>query len=261
MRCQFLLVLTSTLLMSCSSEIDSNDSDVSEHSVIPEKTSDIKKLKEPVYEIITNRNLEERLIAYGLENKETIVLIKTDKGDIKVRLYEDTPLHRASFILMAKNDCFNNTVFTRVVREFMAQAGGTYEEEMVDKRNAIGRYTIPAEIKGHHFHKQGVLGAARSYNNNPEKRSSPFAFYFVDGSLYNDLTLDKYEELNGYKFPKAHRDYYLKHKGAAHIDGEHTIFGEVIEGMEVIARLTNVKTGSQDWPVTDIFITEVIVIE
>ena len=261
MRYQFLLVLTSTLLISCSSEIDSNDNDISKNRVILEKTPDIKIIKEPVYEIITNRNLEERLIAYGLENTETIVLIKTDKGDIKVRLYEDTPLHRSSFILMAKNGCFNNTVFTRVVREFMAQAGGTYEEEMVDKRNAIGRYTIPAEIKSHYYHKQGVLGAARSYNNNPEKRSSPFAFYFIEGSLFNDLTLDKYEELNGYKYPIAHRDYYLKHKGAAHIDGEHTIFGEIINGMEAVPLLTNVKTGSQDWPVTDIYITEVIVIK
>ncbi len=258
MRRQFILILTSALLISCSSETNSND--ISENRVIPEKTPDIEKIKEPVLEIITNRNLEEKLIEYGIENTETIVLIKTEKGDIKVRLYEDTPLHRASFILMAKNNCFNNTVFTRVVREFMAQAGGTYEEEMVDKRNAIGRYTIPAEIKSHHFHKQGVLGAARSYNNNPEKRSNPFAFYFVEGSLYNDLTLDKYEELNGYKYPKAHRDYYLKHKGAAHIDGEHTVFGEVIEGIEIIPLLTNVKTGSQDWPVTDIYITEVTVI-
>jgi len=260
MRCRILFIITSTLLFSCGPESNSINKKASGISAIAKKTEKIEKVKKSKPDIITNRNLEERLVAFGLENPETIVLIKTDKGDIKVRLFEDTPLHRASFILMAKNGCFDNTVFTRVSKQFMAQAGGTYDEKLVEKRNNIGRYTIPAEIKSHHYHKQGTLAAARSYIDNPDKRSNPFAFYFVEGAIYNDVTLDKYEELNSYKYPKAHRDYYLKHPGAAHIDGEHTVFGEIIEGMEIIPILTNVKTDSRDWPVTDIFITEVLVI-
>ena len=223
-----------------------------------------KKEKPKVFvkkqDIITNRNVEERLLEYGSKNKETIVLIKTDKGNIKVRLYEDTPLHRASFILMAKNGCFNNTVFTRVSPQFMAQGGGTYDEEMVEKRNNIGRYTIPAEIKSHHYHKKGALASARSYINNPDKRSSLFDCYLVEGAIYNDLTLDKYEEENNYTYPESHRKYYLNNAGAAHIDGQHTVFGEIIEGLDVISEITKVKRDSRDWTITDIYITEIKVL-
>lgn len=219
------------------------------------------KVEKPKRELITNRNVKEKLTEYGKENTESVVLIKTDKGDIKVRLYKDTPLHRANFILMAKNGCFDNSVFTRVVKDFMAQAGGTYDEEMVAKRNSIGKYTVPAEIKRQHIHKFGAFGAARSYNDNPDKRSSPYNFYFVEGSTYNDLTLDKYEELNNYTYSPEQREFYKNNKGAAHIDGEHTVFGEVIEGFDVIPKLTSVKKSSRDWPTTDIFISEVIVLE
>ena len=143
----------------------------------------------------------------------------------------------------------------------MAQGGGTYEDTTMAKRHQIGKYTIPAEIKTHHYHKEGALGAARSYNDNPNKRSSPYNFYFVEGSTYNDLTLDMYEETNEYVYPSEHRAYYKANPGAAHIDGEHTVFGEIIEGMEVIPKLTSVKRSSSDWPITDIYIQSVEVIE
>jgi peptidyl-prolyl cis-trans isomerase B (cyclophilin B) len=232
-----------------------------ENKLSPDSAYSPAIIENKLYKGINDRNLEERLTAYGLENNETIVLLKTDKGDIRIRLYKDTPLHRASFILMAKNGCFDNTVFTRVSKEFMAQAGGTYDEKMVARRNEIGRYTLPNEIRPHHFHKQGAIGAGRSYSNNPEKRSSPFAFYIVEGETYNEATLKKYEEVNQYTFPKKHWEYYLNNPGAAHIDGQHTVFGEVIEGIGIIPLLTHVATDSRDWPVDDIFIREVRVIE
>lgn len=217
--------------------------------------------KKPSVDPITNKNVEEELLKYGQENRETIALVKTDFGDIKIKLYDDTPLHRASFLLMAKNDCFNNIVFTRVSKDFMAQAGGTYDEKIIEKRNEIGRYTIPSEIKSNHYHKQGVVGAARSYTNNADKRSSPFNFYFVEGSIFNKETLDNYEKINAYKYPTKHRQYYLNNRGAAHIDGQHTVFGEVIEGIEIISKLTSVAKDSRDWPITDILIREVVILE
>lgn len=218
-----------------------------------------KKISSP--DPITNKNVEEKLLKYGQENDETLALVKTDFGDIKIRLYKDTPLHRASFILMAKNDCFNNIVFTRVAKDFMAQAGGTYDDSIIAKRNEIGRYTIPAEISTNHYHKKGAVGAARSYNDNPYKRSSPFNFYFVEGSVFNKETLDNYEKNNSYTYPNDHRQYYMNNPGAAHIDGQHTVFGEVIEGIEIIPKLTSVAKDSRDWPITDIYIREVVIIE
>ncbi|HAW51722.1 MAG TPA: peptidylprolyl isomerase, partial [Flavobacteriales bacterium] len=97
--------------------------------------------------------------------------------------------------------------------------------------------------------------------NNPEKRSDPYAFYFVEGSLYNDLTLDKYEQENNYAYSEEQRAYYKQNPGAAHIDGQHTVFGEIIEGFEVIAKLTHVKTDGRDWPISDIYIERCEVID
>lgn len=225
--------------------------------ITPEK----KEVETKKPDLITNRNVEERLLEYGKKRKSSKVLIRTDKGDITIRLYENTPLHRASFLLMADSGCFDNTVFTRVSPGFMAQAGGSYDKVIIDRRNSIGRYTIPAEFRKNRYHKQGAVGAARSYNNNPDKRSDPFAFYFVEGSLYNNPTLDKYEETNGRKYSAERRAYYLKNPGAAHIDGEHTVFGEIIDGFEIIPMITSVKKDSRDWPTTDIYIQEVIVLD
>lgn len=230
-------------------------------NLVKKHIEDEVQKKRPSSIPITNKNVEERLLKYGQENPETLALVKTDFGDIKIRLYEDTPLHRASFLLMAKNDCFNNIVFTRVAKDFMAQAGGTYDEKVIDKRNEICRYTIPSEINFSHFHKKGAVGAARSYIDNPDKRSSPFNFYFVEGSLFNKETLDNYENINSYTYPAEHRRYYMENPGAAHIDGQHTVFGEVIEGIEIISKLTSVAKDSRDWPKTDIFIREIIILE
>lgn len=256
---EFLILICSVFLITCQPEPGLSKQNKNEVKVPKQVDSSLSVSADD--NIITNQNVIKRLTEYGLKNPETLALIKTDKGDIRVKLYRDTPLHRANFILMAKNGCFNQTVFTRVSKGFMAQGGGTYDEKTVSKRNSIGRYTIPAEIRPHYFHKAGALAMARSYNDNPEKKSSPFDFYLVEGSVFNEATLDKYEETNNYKYPVERRRYYLKNPGAAHIDGEHTIFGEVVEGISVIPHLTNVKTDSRDWPVTDIYIREVIILE
>lgn len=225
------------------------------------KTPPIKKLeKKEVVELINNDNVVEKLLAYGKENTETEVFIHTSKGSIKVRLYKDTPLHRANFILLAKKGYLDGCLFSRVVKDFMAQYGGSYDDKQREIQKKIGHYTIPAEMSHHHYHKKGALAAARSYSNNPEKRSSSDEFYFVEGTLYNDISLDKYEDENNYKYSEKQRNYYLKNKGAAHIDGEHTVFGEIIKGYSVVPKLTNVLTDSQDWPNVDIYIDSVTVI-
>jgi len=215
----------------------------------------------PFYNLISNKNVVERLTTYGKENPETIVDIYTSKGKIRVKLFKDTPLHRANFILLVKGGYFNHALFSRVAKKFMAQFGGSYDDLQRDIQDTIGSFTIPAEMSHHHFHKKGALAAARSYNNNPDKRSSSDEFYFVEGQRFSDLTLDHYAYENNYNFTVDQRKYYKNNAGAAHIDGEHTVFGQIIEGYNIVPKLTHVPTDSQEWPNTDIYVDSAIVIK
>ena len=92
-------------------------------------------------------------------------------------------------------------------------------------------------------------------------RSAPYSFYFVEGTKYSNKALDHYEEENNYKYPREHRSYYCSEQGAAHIDGVHTVFGEIIEGYSVVPKLTEVTTDSRDWPNTDLFIIKAEVVQ
>ena len=217
--------------------------------------------QKPVYNLISDKNVVERLTAYGKKNPETIVDVYTSKGKIRVKLFKDTPLHRANFILLVKGGYFKDALFSRVAKKFMAQFGGSYEDLQRNIQDTIGSFTIPSEINHRHFHKKGALAAARSYNKNPNKRSSSDEFYFVEGQIFSDLTLDHYAYENKYKFTATQRKYYKNNVGAAHIDGEHTVFGQIIEGYNIVPKLTHVPTDSQDWPTTDIYVDSAIVIK
>ena len=244
------------LLISCSEEAPKKP--VASKPTLKKKESPKKEV--PQYDLITNKNVVERLTQYGKENPETIADIYTTTGRIRVQLYKDTPLHRANFVLLAKKGYYNGCLFSRVAENFMAQFGGSYDEKQREIQKTIGVYTIPAEMHPSRFHKQGAIAAARSYTNNPEKRSAMDELYFVEGNRFSDITLDKYEIENNYKYSKAQRQYYLKYPGAAHIDGEHTVFGEIIEGYSVVPKLTHVVTDTQDWPNVDIYIDSVVLI-
>ncbi len=226
--------------------------------VIPEK---IEKVIEDLPDLITNENVTEKLLAYGKENPETVLDIYTTYGKLRVKLYKDTPLHRANFVMLAKKGFFKGSVFTRAVQHFIAQGGGTSRKEQVEVKRGIGSYTIPSEIKRNRIHKRGTLGAARGYLNNPDKRSDPYAFYFVEGMKYKKELLKHYEMQNNYTYNQTQIDYYTKNPGAAHIDGEHTVFGEIISGYSVVPKITVVETDSREWPRTDIFIDSVVVIK
>jgi peptidyl-prolyl cis-trans isomerase A (cyclophilin A) len=212
------------------------------------------------FEKITNNNVVERLTIYGKENNETILDVYTTKGKMRIKLFEDTPLHRANFILLVKAGYFNHALFSRVAKKFMAQCGGSYDDLQRAIQDTLGVYTIPSEMSHHHFHKKGAIAAARDYKKNPNKRSACDEFYFVEGLKFSDLSLDHYEHENKYKFTSKQRNYYKKNPGAAHIDGEHTVFGQIISGYKVVPKLTNVDTDSQDWPITDVFVDSVIII-
>lgn len=182
--------------------------------------------------------------------KETIVVIKTNYGTIKAKLYNDTPQHRDNFIKLVNEGWYNNSPFHRIIKDFMIQGG----------QNADGRldpgYKVPAEIKDNHFHKKGALCAARQPDQvNPKKASSGSQFYIVQGQKYDDQTLDMYENRLGKVFGAKQRQAYKTVGGTPHLDGDYTVFGEVIEGMDVVDKIAAVKTGRMDAPVEAVTMT------
>jgi cyclophilin family peptidyl-prolyl cis-trans isomerase len=157
--------------------------------------------------------------------------------------------------MMAKRGVYKNTVFYRVEENFIIQGGDSDASERKAIKRKIGRYTLPAEMFPNTiYHKTGALCMARDYKDNPDKRSSSYDFYIVVGAKYNHLDLDQAEEDNGFKFTAEQREYYKTIGGAAHLDNQHTVFGQVISGMDVVREISKVETDGQDWPKKEIYL-------
>lgn len=200
------------------------------------------------------------LIAPGslrAQETETLVLIDTDMGKIKVKLFNDTPLHRDNFIKHVKDHRYDGLLFHRVIKQFMIQAGD------INSKNApievhLGDgdldYTVPAEIVyPKYFHRRGMLCAARNSDDvNPEKASSATQFYIVTGKFFTDLELDKMAKKKNRTFTPEERNAYKLEGGAPHLDGGYTVFGEVVKGMKVVDKIQFVETNDQDRPLKNI---------
>ena len=198
------------------------------------------------------------LILAGLmcqaQEKETVVVIETSMGTIKAKLYNDTPLHRDNFIKLVNEGWYNGSPFHRVINNFMIQGG----------QNADGRldpgYKVPAEFRDNHFHKKGALCAARQGDQvNPQKASSGSQFYIVQGQVFDDNKLALYEERLGKIFSAKQRQAYKTIGGTPHLDGDYTVFGEVIDGLDVVDKIAGVKTGYMDVPVEPVTIISVTI--
>jgi peptidylprolyl isomerase len=173
---------------------------------------------------INNKNAVAFLTKYGKENRENTVLIKTRLGNIKVQLFEDTPLHRASFIFLTKMGYFDTTCFYRVVPDFIIQGGESERLDTQKYKARYERYKIPPEFRKNRRHDYGSIALARDWVNNPNKYSTAFEFYIVQNR-----------------------------KGAHHLDDEHTVFGQVISGFETIDKIVQLEAGSDEWPLDDVF--------
>ncbi|MCK9612400.1 MAG: peptidylprolyl isomerase [Bacteroidales bacterium] len=177
-------------------------------------------------------------------------LIKTNLGDITVKLYNETPLHRDNFVKLVREGFYNGSIFHRVINSFMIQGGGA-----ANGTEDVG-YTIPAEIVPKYFHKKGALAAARMPDQvNPQKASSGSQFYIVQGKIYTDAELDIFGQRLNRKFTAQERETYKTIGGTPHLDGNYTVFGEVIEGFEIINKIAEVKTKAGDKPIEDIQMT------
>lgn len=189
---------------------------------LTEESRETKIEKNPMFPI-AQEELIPTLTKYGKENPETRLRIKTKFGNIDVQLYTDTPLHRANFIMLVKNNYFNNTFFHRVAPGFVIQGGNADNQITASNRGDVGGYLIPSEFEAGHKHTYGAFSAAKYSEQNVSKASSPFEFFIV---------MDK--------------------GGTPHLNNDHTVFGRVISGMDVAEKIAQVKTGNSEWPIDNV---------
>ena len=195
----------------------------------------------------------------------TNVLIETTEGPIMVVLYDDTPVHRDNFIKLVENGVYNDLLFHRVIEKFMIQAGDPKSREAKPGQplgdGTLG-YTLPAEIQPHLYHKRGALCAARQGDDvNPKRESSASQFYIVQGTVFDEAQLENIAKRFGKKFSPQQIKTYTTVGGAPHLDGDYTVFGEVVEGMDVVDRIASAERDGRDRPVKDIRIIGVHVLK
>lgn len=190
------------------------------------------------------------------QSTDTLVVITTSYGTMKVRLYTETPIHRSNFIKLAGSGYYDSTLFHRVIRNFMIQ-GGDPDSRHAAPGQMLGNgdigYLLPAEFRDTIFHKKGTLCAART--ENPAKASSGCQFYIVQGQTFTNDQLNMLETQRGVRLSETQRQLYSTVGGSPWLDGSYTVFGEVVEGMEVIDLIAAVKTQPGDRPVEDVRMT------
>lgn len=158
--------------------------------------------------------------------------IVTSKGTMRIKLYSLTPKHRDNFVKLVNEKYYDGVRFHRVIEGFMIQTGDPYSRDTakVDLWGQGGPdYTVPAEFVNQYWHKKGAIAAARKGDlANPKKASSGSQFYIVHDE-----------------------------NACLHLDGQYSIFGEVIDGLEVIDRIATVETDYYDRPMEDVFIESI----
>ena len=244
-------------------------------------------------------------------NNNTTISLKTSLGDIKIKLYDSTPVHRDNFIRLINSGFYDGISFHRVIKNFMIQAGDPATKSGSSKNlpDSLKTYTIPAEFNNLYFHKKGALAAARQGNDvNPEMRSSGTQFYIVQGVKLSDEELNTAEQrinsnlkqsrfsyfikqtsdsvrsagsvisdgqiqeiasIKMFQFLASYQDYRISGEqrnvyktigGTPRLDGSYTVFGEVTEGLDIIDKIADVQTDSNDKPVNDIKIIKIKII-
>lgn len=245
-------------------------------------------------------------------NENTMISIKTSLGEIKIKLYDGTPMHRDNFIKLINTGFYEGVSFHRVIKDFMIQAGDPLTKQANDNNlpDSMNTYTIPSEFSPQYFHKKGALAAAREGNDvNPEMKSSGTQFYIVQGKKYTDDELNMAEQrinsnikqglfnrimketadsvrISGksvpdseiqeiasvkmfnylttdksYIIPEEQRSLYKSLGGVPRLDGTYTVFGEVIEGLDVVDRIATVTTDAKDKPLVDVKIIKIKIVK
>ena len=255
------------------------------------------------------------------QDKEKLVLISTNKGEIKIKLYNETPKHRDNFLKLVDDKFYEGVTFHRVINQFMIQGGDPLSKK-TDSTGRIGNggpgYTLDAEIVPGLYHKKGALAAARLGDDvNPTKKSSGSQFYIVHGKTFSTTDLDKlteqknnqmkqkgftdflqnpqnkeysdrfnkiqserdqaafkvfieevtplidviFESLPKYEYTATQKAIYGTQGGAPHLDGDYTVFGEVVEGIEIVDTISAVPVDGKSKPLEDVIIEKMKVVK
>jgi peptidyl-prolyl cis-trans isomerase B (cyclophilin B) len=185
--------------------------------------------------------------------KECLIRIETPMGDMLARLSDQTPQHQDNFVKLVEENYYDSLLFHRVIDGFMIQ-GGDPNSRGAGPRAQLGSggpgYQIPAEFEPGLAHVKGALAAART--NNPEKKSSGSQFYIVHGRPVSEAELNRQEGKSGVSYPSEVRQEYLEKGGVPFLDQNYTVFGQVIEGLDVIDKIAATQTGTADRPVEDV---------
>ncbi|MFN8338259.1 MAG: peptidylprolyl isomerase [Saprospiraceae bacterium] len=194
------------------------------------------------------------IIAFTACKDHDYVTIKTDMGQMEVLLLKSAPKHTTNFRKLVDEDFYDDLLFHRVINGFMIQ-GGDPASRNASKGAPLGSggtgYTIPAEIGTPHF--KGMLSAARQSDAvNPKKESSGSQFFIVTGQAVTDHDLDEVERTKGFKYTPVQREKYKKLGGAPSLDGDYTVFGEVVNGLDVVDKIAQVEVDSRARPLNDV---------
>lgn len=232
----FTILLAVMLFLTCEdkeSKPKKPETTVAKDTLARQKPKKVE-LEEPArkYPKLNKDNVMEFFLKYDQEQKENKVRITTDFGEIDILLFEDTKFHRSNFIFLTKQKYFDGTQFYRVIDNFVIQGGNSDDRKTARKRAYIGKYLLPPDTKKGYKHDRGVVSMPSSEIDNPHKLASPYEFFIV------------------------------QQKGGAHyLDGDYTIFGKVIRGMDVVDKIAAVKTDEADWPLKNVYIRKVEIIE
>ncbi len=200
--------------------------------VIEKKTEPKDTIVEPEREFpeLTDGSAMEFFLQYDKENKENKIRITTDFGNIDILLFNETKFHRSNFIFLTKQGYFDGTQFHRVVNNFIIQGGNTDDVEIAKRRSYIGKYLLPTDTRHGFRHTRGVISMPSGEIENPHKLASPYEFFIVQ-------------------------------KDAFHLDGDYTIFGRVINGMDVVDKIASQPTDDAEWPLHNVYIRKVEILK
>ena len=215
--------------MGCDSKLDNNESQIMNKT---QKPITQKTINKEVDFKLSDENVMEFFLEYDKHNKENKVRIYTDFGNIEIELFRNTKFHRSNFIYLTKKNYFDDTQFYRVINNFVIQAGNSDNRKISQKRKKIGRYLLPNDLDKGYRHKRGMVSMPSSLIDNPYKMASPFEFFIVQSK-----------------------------NGAHHLDGNYTVFGSVTSGMDTVDKIAATPTDDLDWPLQNIYIKSVEIIE
>lgn len=226
----FLLLFLSIVLIHCEGKKTNTIKTKKKNTPIVTKELRSEK-KEPVF-LLNDSNVMEFLLDYDKTHKENTIRITTDFGTIDIKLFEETKFHRSNFIYLTKKQYFNDTQFYRVIQNFVIQGGNSDDRETYIKRRNIGKYLLPNDYDKGFKHHRGMVSMPSKNVDNPYKKASPFEFFIVQ-----------------------------QQGGAHHLNGDYTIFGTVIRGMDVVDKIAAVPTDASDWPLQNVYIKTVEILK